>query len=259
VSLVCITEAEDSYCTAATPVPVYGSSISAESRRRILAALNGFRPKFRQIARTLTNVDLVFIEEAMERWMLEYDRAFACTRSCPFTADSSSCWYVIAIHTPSCVWRRTGEIQKANQEFANLTGIPASMFRNGVLCVYELKDMRRSLSMQVGPAAFSTCSSLLICATGQRALYTSCTLKVPMSLTRRREPRYTGTPHSNAAKSALLEGQAPIPDLALPQPLMTNAGVMSDTASSDTGHGGMVAEDYREIKCSFSVTIRRDA
>lgn len=64
--------------TATTPVPVYGSSISPESRRRILAALNGFRPKFRQIARTLTDVDLVFIEEAMERWMLEYDRAFAC-------------------------------------------------------------------------------------------------------------------------------------------------------------------------------------
>jgi hypothetical protein len=40
--------------------------------------MNGFRPKFRQIARTLTEVDLVFIEEAMERWMLQYDRAFAC-------------------------------------------------------------------------------------------------------------------------------------------------------------------------------------
>jgi hypothetical protein len=63
---------------AATPVPAYGSSISPESRRRILAALNGFRPKFRAIARTLTDVDLVFVEEAMERWMLEYDRAFAC-------------------------------------------------------------------------------------------------------------------------------------------------------------------------------------
>ena len=46
----------------------------------------------------------------------------------------------IAIHTPSCIWRRTGEIQKANQEFANVTGIPASMFRGGVLCVYELMD-----------------------------------------------------------------------------------------------------------------------
>jgi hypothetical protein len=52
--------------------------ISAESRRRIWAAMNGFRPKFRQIARTLDEVDLVFIEEAMERWMLQYDRAFAC-------------------------------------------------------------------------------------------------------------------------------------------------------------------------------------
>lgn len=63
---------------AATPNPS-GSSISPDSRRRILAALNGFRPKFRQIAQTLTDVDLVFVEEAMERWMLEYDRAFACT------------------------------------------------------------------------------------------------------------------------------------------------------------------------------------
>ena len=45
-----------------------------------------------------------------------------------------------AIHTPSCIWRRTGEIQKANQEFANLTGVPASMFRSGILCVYELMD-----------------------------------------------------------------------------------------------------------------------
>lgn len=62
----------------ATPAPTYSNSISPESRRRILAALAGFRPKFRQIARTLTNVDLVFVEEAMERWMLEYDRAFAC-------------------------------------------------------------------------------------------------------------------------------------------------------------------------------------
>lgn len=63
---------------ASTPASTFGASISPESRRRILTALNGFRPKFRQIARTLTDVDLVFVEEAMERWMLEYDRAFAC-------------------------------------------------------------------------------------------------------------------------------------------------------------------------------------
>lgn len=66
--------------TAIPQLAIAGGSkgISADSRRRIWAAMNGFRPKFRQIARTLDEVDLVFIEEAMERWMLQYDRAFAC-------------------------------------------------------------------------------------------------------------------------------------------------------------------------------------
>jgi len=104
------------------PPPPSGSSISPESRRRILAALEGFRPRFRRIAKELTDLDLVFVEEANERLMLQYDRALA------------------SIHTPSCIWRRTGEIQKANQEFAKLTGIPAPLFRNGQLCVYELMD-----------------------------------------------------------------------------------------------------------------------
>lgn len=104
------------------PAPPSGSSISPESRRRILAALEVFRPRFRRIAKELTDLDLVFVEEANERLMLQYDRALA------------------SIHTPSCIWRRTGEIQKANQEFAQLTGIPAPLFRNGQLCVYELMD-----------------------------------------------------------------------------------------------------------------------
>lgn len=104
------------------PPPPSGSSISPESRRRILAALEVFRPRFRRIAKELTDLDLVFVEEANERLMLQYDRALA------------------SIHTPSCIFRRTGEIQKANQEFAMLTGIPAPLFRNGQLCVYELMD-----------------------------------------------------------------------------------------------------------------------
>lgn len=104
------------------PPPPSGSSISPESRRRILAALEVFRPKFRRMAKELTDIDLVFVEEANERLMLQYDRTLA------------------SIHTPSCIWRRTGEIHKANQEFAKLTGIPAKLFRNGQLCVYELMD-----------------------------------------------------------------------------------------------------------------------
>ncbi|WWD16065.1 hypothetical protein CI109_100490 [Kwoniella shandongensis] len=210
--------------SVSTPVAAFGKSISPDSRRRILAALAGFRPKFRQIARTLTNVDLVFVEEAMERWMLEYDRAFA------------------SIHTPSCIWRRTGEIQKANQEFSNLTGVPASMFRDGQLCVYELMDEDSAVRYWEGYAKIAFDPS-------QRSMSMSCTLHVPISLTRHRPRHLSATPASQPAKSA---ASAPpyIPDLALPQ------SIFSDGASSDAGGSG---DEFREIKCCFSVTIRRDA
>ncbi|KAL0254071.1 hypothetical protein I308_101450 [Cryptococcus tetragattii IND107] len=209
--------------------PAFGKSISSESRRRILAALAGFRPKFRQIARTLTNVDLVFVEEAMERWMLEYDRAFA------------------SIHTPSCIWRRTGEIQKANQEFSNLTGIPAYMFRDGQLCVYELMDEDSAVRYWEGYAKIAFDPS-------QRAMSILCTLHIPLSLTRHRPQRLANTNPANVSKSATSgPPQARYtPDLALPQQNMFNDGVSSDA-------GTVVGEEYREMRCAFSVTIRRDA
>ncbi|RSH93990.1 hypothetical protein EHS25_006643 [Saitozyma podzolica] len=221
--------------TSTTPQPAFAGGISLDSRKRILAAMNGFRPKFRQIARTLTEVDLVFIEEAMERWMLQYDRAFA------------------SIHTPSCIWRRTGEIQKANQEFANLTGVPASMFRNGQLCVYELMDEDSAVRYWEGYAKIAFDA-------GQRSLYTSCTLKIPSSLSRlpRRQP--FATP-SQAVKAAAPAPPLVVPDLSLPGPLIppvsgtTGFPVAHDTASD---HSAAV-ETFREIKCCFSVTIRRDA
>lgn len=71
--------------------------VSPESRRRILAALAGFRPRFRQIARGLTDVDLVFIEEAFERLMLDYDRFLACKLTFPFGATDGSDPYT-ALH-----------------------------------------------------------------------------------------------------------------------------------------------------------------
>jgi PAS domain-containing protein len=79
-----------------------------------------------------------------------------------------------AIHTPSCIWRRTGEIQKANQEFANLTGIPASMFRNGQLCVYELMDEDSAVRFWEGyakiafDAGWSTPFSARVILTGRK-------------------------------------------------------------------------------------------
>lgn len=81
-----------------------------------------------------------------------------------------------------------------------------------------------------------------------------CTLHIPLSLTRHRPQRLANTNPANVSKSATSgPPQAPYtPDLALPQQNMFNDGVGSDA-------GTVVGEEYREMKCAFSVTIRRDA
>ena len=61
----------------------------------------------------LTSIqDLVFIEEAFERLLLDYYRVFS------------------AMAIPACLWRRTGEIYKANREFAELVGVDGYMLRD---------------------------------------------------------------------------------------------------------------------------------
>ncbi len=133
----------------------------------------------------------------------------------------------LAIHTPSCIWRRNGEIQKANQGFAILTGIPASMFRDGQLCVYELMDEDSAVHYweAYGKTAFDG---------GLLSTDVSCTLKIPLSLTR---------------------GEYPPGELARDGDL--NGHEAKDGASVPVATA--VKEGYREIKCCFSLTIRRDA
>ena len=57
----------------------------------------------------------MFIEEAFERLLLDYDRVFS------------------AMGVPACLWRRTGEIYKANREFTELIGVDGYMMRD--VCV----------------------------------------------------------------------------------------------------------------------------
>lgn len=95
-------------------------NVSADSRRRILQPLSVFRPAFRAVAQQLTDIDLIYIEEAFERLLLDYDRVFASQG------------------IPACLWRRTGEIYKANKEFAELIGVSIDALREGRLCIYEL-------------------------------------------------------------------------------------------------------------------------
>ncbi|GJJ14655.1 hypothetical protein Clacol_008921 [Clathrus columnatus] len=127
-------------------------NVSQESKQQILGPLSVLRPKFRAIAQSLTDMDLVFIEEAFERLLLDYDRVFS------------------AMGIPACLWRRTGEIYKGNREFAELVGVEGYMLREGRLCIYELMAEESAVNYweKYGHVAFDT---------GQKAVLTSCVLR----------------------------------------------------------------------------------
>lgn len=97
----------------------------------LLAFLKGIREvgadaPWQAIASGLTDLDLVFIEEAFERLLLDYDRAPlklpALKVSTSLTSHSTGVFSSMGI--PSCLWRRTGEIYKGNKEFAALGRLP---------------------------------------------------------------------------------------------------------------------------------------
>lgn len=87
-------------------------NMAQTSRRRILSQLDLFRPKFRERTHTLTDLDLVHVEEWFEKSLLEYDRVFA------------------SMAVPACLWRRTGEIFRGNKEFAELINVPIEQMRD---------------------------------------------------------------------------------------------------------------------------------
>lgn len=127
-------------------------NVSPASKRRILKPLSVFRPAFRAVAQSLTNIDLIFIEEAFERLLLDYDRVFSTQG------------------IPACLWRRTGEIYKGNKEFADLIGVPIESLREGKLCIYELMAEESAVNYweKYGAVSFDK---------GQKAVLTSCVLR----------------------------------------------------------------------------------
>ncbi|KAB5592955.1 Regulator of drug sensitivity 2 [Ceratobasidium theobromae] len=127
-------------------------NVSQESKKQILQPLSVLRPKFRAIAQSLTDIDLVFIEEAFERLLLDYDRVFS------------------AMGIPACLWRRTGEIYKGNREFAELVGIDVGRLRDGKMCIYELMSEESAVNYweKYGHVAFDP---------AQKAVLTSCVLR----------------------------------------------------------------------------------
>ncbi|KAF5339094.1 hypothetical protein D9611_011236 [Ephemerocybe angulata] len=127
-------------------------NVSQESKQQILQPLSVLRPKFRAVAQSLRDLDLVFIEEAFERMLLDYDRVFS------------------AMGVPACLWRRTGEIYKGNREFCELIGLDGSMMRDGRLCIYELMAEESAVNYweKYGHVAFDSM---------QKAVLTSCVLR----------------------------------------------------------------------------------
>lgn len=97
-------------------------SMSASTRQRILNVMGTFRPAFRSVAQSLTDIDLILVEEAFERLLLDYDRVFS------------------SMGIPACLWRRTGEIYKGNKEFASLVNVPIENLREVIRyhCGFEI-------------------------------------------------------------------------------------------------------------------------
>jgi len=129
-------------------------NLSKSNRQRIINVIEMFRPSFRAVAQSLTDIDLILVEEAFERLLLEYDRVFT------------------SMGIPSCLWRRTGEIFKSNKEFADLINMSMDDFKEGKFCIYELLAEESAVNYweKYGNIAFDP---------GQKAVLTSCVLRNP--------------------------------------------------------------------------------
>ncbi|KAJ5454045.1 uncharacterized protein N7458_005001 [Penicillium daleae] len=124
------------------------------SRQRILRQLDKFRPKFRELMHSLTDVELILVEMWFEQSLMEYDRVFA------------------SMAIPACCWRRTGEVFRGNNEMAQLIDVPVESLRDGKLAIHEIiaEDQLVNYWEKFGAIAFDNT---------QKAILTSCTLKSP--------------------------------------------------------------------------------
>lgn len=92
------------------------SHIAPSSKQKILRTIDRFRPKFREKAQALTDMELLYVEMWFEKQLMEYDRVFA------------------SMAVPACCWRRTGEIFRGNNEMAELLHVPVENLRD-VCCL----------------------------------------------------------------------------------------------------------------------------
>jgi len=93
------------------------------SRIKILRQLDKFRPKFRERVKSLTDMQLTYVEMHFERSLMEYDRVFA------------------SMPIPACCWRRTGEIYRGNKEMAELIRVPIERLKDVSNSFYSIHSL----------------------------------------------------------------------------------------------------------------------
>ncbi|CAL9728318.1 transcription activator of gluconeogenesis Ert1p [Monosporozyma unispora] len=81
-----------------------------------------FRPIFIACSVTLTEEDMIFMEQCYQRTLLEYAK------------------FLEQIGTPTCVWRRNGQISYINEEFEILTGWKREELLNKMTFIVEILD-----------------------------------------------------------------------------------------------------------------------
>ncbi|GAB0143878.1 hypothetical protein EsHS_00004379 [Epichloe bromicola] len=128
--------------------------IAASSKQKILRTINQFRPKFREKAQGLTDMQLVIVEMWFEKQLMDYDRVFA------------------SMAVPACCWRRTGEIFRGNKEMAELINVPVDQLRDGKIALHEILTEESMVRYweEFGTIAFDPAHDTLL---------TACSLKNP--------------------------------------------------------------------------------
>ncbi|KAH6608156.1 hypothetical protein Trco_004469 [Trichoderma cornu-damae] len=128
--------------------------IAPSSKQKILRTINQFRPKFREKAQGLTDMQLVYVEMWFERQLMDYDRVFA------------------SMAVPACCWRRTGEIFRGNKEMAELINVPVDRLRDGKIALHEILTEESMVRYweEFGTIAFDPAHDTLL---------TACSLKNP--------------------------------------------------------------------------------
>ncbi|KAJ3373697.1 hypothetical protein GGF31_000542 [Allomyces arbusculus] len=195
---------------------------SPSAKQRIITATKSFRPTFRAIASTMTPLDHVLGEEMFDRLLLDYDRLFA------------------AMAVPACLWRRTGEIYKANQPFADLVGIPLEKLKNGKVTIYELMAEEAAVNYWEKFAGVAG-------DPGQKAVLTSCVLVKQMVRSRPTSPVLAAVNLNLAAPTGAAAA------MAMARALRSNPTSPILRPRSPTGKSG-----NGSVSCCFSFTVRRD-